>query len=122
VRALTEDERTKISVWRIGVAYSDRSASTALILVARIAGRDAARIATKSNTSGAPTNVGGSNAGIPYRNDEISLASQIETAKPITMPMVTNCKQCFTTKRMTLPVLAPSAMRMPNSLVRWVTE
>ena len=80
MRALTEDERTNICVWRIGVAYSDRSASTALILVARSAGRDAARIATKSNTSGALTNVGGSNAGIPYRNDEISLASQIETA------------------------------------------
>jgi len=90
--------------------------------VARKAGRDAANTAIVSRAAGAAANVTGSNAGMPYKNDAIKRDNMTETPSPSTIPMPVSRKQCPTTKLTTLAPLAPSAMRMPISDVRCVTQ
>jgi hypothetical protein len=62
------------------------------------------------------------NQGTIYAIDEIRFATTAEATTPTPIPIIANCSVFEITPICTLPCVAPSAIRIPISCVRRVTE
>src|SRR5215510_6106707 len=103
-------------------AHSHRSATIGFTLVARRAGIQQANSATAISKSVITANVIGSVGGTSNNRDFIHLVSEKAAVNPITTPMNTCFNPCMRTSFSTSPDCAPSAIRMPSSCVRCLTE
>src|ERR1022692_636995 len=104
------------------VTYSWRSATAGSTRLARQAGAAQAAKATTASTSGAARNVTGSAGFTPYSSAASKWVSAAAPANPMAMPVSAIRRPLPATIRSTSAERAPSAMRMPNSRVRRLTE
>ena len=111
--------------WRChqrAAGHSWRSARIGSTLVARSAGIRLASTATTMRNSAAPTMLTGSAGRTWYSRGAISGAAARAMAIPTAIPDIASNKPRLMTIRSTPRGSAPSAMRMPISRVRWLTE
>src|SRR5690606_13035546 len=97
---------------------TERNASVGSISAAFRAGIQLASRAARQSRIATDTKVSGSVASIPYKRLPMKRVSPAEDASPKPMPSTTSSKVCRSTMALTCPARAPTAMRMPISLVR----
>lgn len=102
-------------------AQSARSALAGGILDARLAGSSVAAVVTAPSRSVAPTSVTGSCGVTPYSSPWRTRPPNHDANRPVAMPAMAGQIPWRTTMPTTSLEAAPSAMRMPISLVRRLT-
>jgi polyhydroxybutyrate depolymerase len=102
--------------------HSHRRAVIGSTFIARRAGIQQASSATNVSNSVVRVIVNGSTADMPNNIFDINRVKKNEAAKPSATPSATNFIPWPTISFKTVPVCAPSAIRMPISCVRWATE
>ena len=90
--------------------------------MARRAGTTLATSATIASSAAIRASVSGSRAETSNSMFRMIDSSASEAPAPMMTPTAIRMAACPTTIRMTLPLVAPSAMRTPISCVRCVTE
>src|SRR5438105_1333567 len=86
------------------------------------AGVKQAAAATDISVAAAATNVQGSVAAIPNNSPSIARATTSEKPSPMVTPMPDNHRPSRMTILTKSPRAAPTALRIPNSRVRWLRE
>src|SRR4029077_5011300 len=89
---------------------------------ARHAGNKHAAIEIPTSTIATPTNTLASIGCTPYNKSRINRVAAAPAANPNTRPNAVGRKPSARVSRSTSPGRAPSAMRRPSSLSRWVTR
>src|SRR5207248_5908842 len=99
-----------------------RSAAIGLLRVARRAGRYPATAATVVSTANIPPNVAGSVDVTPYRSPLTARASAHDAHAPTPIPTAASPSVCRIIRLCRPAADAPSAIRIPISCARWLTE
>jgi hypothetical protein len=99
-----------------------RSASIGSIREARRAGKYPASAATPVNITSIPANVTGSLDVTPNKSPLNVRASAHDATTPTTIPIAASPRVCNKIVLCSISADAPSAMRIPISCVRWLTE
>jgi len=103
-------------------AYSPRSEVTGLTRVARCAGAQQAPTAVAMSTAHAHARLGGSIGLVRYSHPLRKRADTNVSRSPAMIPAAAIPSPCRSTRRITLHLSAPSAMRTPNSCRRQTVE
>src|SRR5262249_13132740 len=102
--------------------HSCRSATIGSILAARREGTQDATPATATSKSTDPPNVSGSVGASPYSNFDNSRDTRDAPTNPTPPPTAASASPWRSTRAVTSAGRAPSATRIPISLVRWTTR
>ncbi len=109
------------NIWCYAVFYSARRATSGSTFVARRAGMEHASSAMLTNMTAAATKVAGSVAVTPKSRLAITRVRATAAGIPMATPSSAKTRPCRTTSVNTSFRVAPRAVRIPSSWVRWAT-
>src|SRR4030095_12412207 len=104
------------------VSYSRLSAATGSRRIARLAGIQQASIADTTKAAHAMRNEGGSAGDTRTNSDDKTRLTANNPASPVMRPITTGNMATFRTNFRISRVVAPTAIRIPISRVRWLKE
>jgi hypothetical protein len=106
----------------INPGHSLRRMAIGFAFVARLAGIWQARRAVIRNSAGTNAKVAGSQGWTPNSEEASSLLNASAEASPMSRPTTTSSSACLMISPATCILVAPSAIRIPISVLRCITE